>query len=121
MKVIIVLETKQNEKAIFSHFFLRYKTERNQIIYGDVPRSEENLLGSQFGFFEMYQEITVFFDGKLITKYEIGDLLYRLNDNKRFKLVTINDNIIGGVLTSVDTRARYLLNNVDMVLTTFLV
>lgn len=110
-----------DEKAVFSNFLLRYKTAENAIIFGDIPRAEENLSGTQFGFYDAYQEISVFFDSKTITRFQNEDILIRLYDNRRFKIVMVNQNVVAGTNTSTDVRARYLIDSVDSGLVSLLV
>ncbi len=113
VRVRVEFTRDPKQKNLFSHLYLRYKTAQKQIIFGDIPRSEENLSATQFGFIDAYSEITVFFDGKTVLNFENEDLLYRLSDGKRFKFTTINPNLVAGTLTSWDTRCRYLIPSVD--------
>jgi len=103
-----------DKRPLLSHVLLRYKTSPNSVINGDVPRAIDNLNGSQFGMFGIYQELSVFFDGRTISYVQNEDLLIRLEDLRRFKIVSVNENRWGGVLTSTDTVARYIIPSVDL-------
>jgi len=114
-KVKIKIEFKKlDDRPIISHFMLRYKIAYELKIFGDVERSQENLVGSQFGVFDTFQEINVAFDGKTIKNFENEDLLYKLEDGKRLKITTVNDNFFASTLTSTDCKVRYLLKDIDV-------
>jgi len=91
----------------------RYKNRDDLIIFGDVPRAEEDIRGSALGMLDLYQELTIFFNGTTVTYFDSEDLLYRLVDQRKFKLVMVNRNLVAGTLTSTDTRARYLIPTID--------
>ena len=114
-KVRIRVEFEAGDaKPLISHFMFRYKLRDNLIVHGDIPRSEESKIGSAFGFFEDLQTIQIAFDGKQMSQYNNDDVLYRIRDGKRFKLITVNENRWGrGVLSSVDTTARFLIKDID--------
>lgn len=109
-----VLVTAGDKRPVISHVMIRYKTSTNTVVSGDVPRSAQDLSGMQFGIIEAYQETAIFFDGKTIPYIQTEDLLIRLEDLRRFKIVSVNNNRFGGVLTSIDTVARYIIPTVDI-------
>jgi len=112
---------KMDEKPVVSHFMMRYKTGNNLIVPGDIPRSEEDTILTNLGLHDAYQEIAIFFDGRTITRYHNEDVLVRLSDKRKFKIVMVNENRWGGVLTSTDVRARYLIEGLDPINKTLLV
>jgi hypothetical protein len=112
---------KLDERPVISHFLIRYKLQKNLIVIGDVPRSEEHLQSTQFGVMELYDEVQIFFDTKSgAASYQNEDMLFRLNDQRKFKLTSINPNLIATTVTSYDVRARYYIPNVDVGIATFL-
>lgn len=111
---------KLDTKPLITHFLLRYKLQEELLVYGDVARSSEYLQSSQFGVMDIYEEIPIFFDGKRVSTYKNEDLLFRVQDQRRFKIVSISENRIASINTSYDVRARYLIPNVDTGLATFL-
>lgn len=106
--------TKIDARPIISHFFLRYQIREDMIIWGDIPRSEEEFAGIQTGVYEAYQEITIFFSYRPIVKFRNEDVLYRCRDGRMFKIVLTNENVVANVLTSTDVRARYLISDIDV-------
>jgi hypothetical protein len=111
-----------DERPLVSHFLLRYKTANDQVVFGDIPTSDEEITGSNLGLFDSYQEISIYFDGFTITRFNNEDVLYRLEDGRRFKIISTNENRFGGgVLTSTTVRVRYLIQGVDHINQTLLV
>lgn len=114
-RVKIRLEfTKMDERPLVSHFMMRYKIQQDTRIFGDHARAEESLGNANYGNFDTYQEIPIFFDGLTIKNFESEDILYRLEDGRRFKITAVTKNIIAGTLTSTDVRARFALPSIDL-------
>lgn len=111
---------KLDAKPLITHFMMRYKLQKDLLVYGDVARSSEFLQSSQFGLMDIYEEIPIFFDGRRISTYKNEDLLFRVIDQRKFKIVSISENVVASVNTSYDVRARYIMPNVDTGLATFL-
>jgi hypothetical protein len=120
IKIRIVLRAL-NERPLVSHFLLRYKILSNQIIAGDLARAEENPSLSNLGIIDMYQEIPIFFAGDNIQMISPEDLLYRIQDGRRFKITAIKENKVAQTLTSVDATARYIIPSVDVGATNVLI
>jgi len=117
-KVKVRIEfTKVDERPVISHFLLRYQIKDSLIVWGDIPRSEEQFAGIETGSYEAYQEITIFFPYRPILKFRNEDVLYRCSDGRMFKVVLTNENIVANVLTSTDVRARYLITDIDVGIT----
>jgi len=87
------------------------------IIWGDIPRSEEQYTGIETGIFETYKELTIFFPYRPVLKFRNDDVLYRCVDGRMFKIVIANENIIANILTSTDVTARYLIKDIDVGIT----
>ena len=108
---------KGDERPLVSHFLFRYIIHKDMVVFGDTIRAQENLSGiSPVGFIDSYQELEIFFDAMQIKRYENEDILYRLKDNKRFKIISLKENrIAGGIMnTSNDVVARFCLPNIDL-------
>lgn len=104
---------KGDKRPLVSHLMFRYETLDTKIIWGDIPRSDENIRNSQFGIFDAYSEISIFFDAKTTPLFEPEDVLYRVYDQKRFKILDVRQNRIASTLTSTDVVARYLIDTND--------
>lgn len=114
-KVKIRIEfVKIDERPIISHFLLRYQIKDEMIIWGDVPRSEEEWAGIETGAYEQYHELTIFFPYRPILKFRNEDVLYRCSDGRMFKTVLVNENIVANIVTSTDVTARYLIRDIDV-------
>jgi hypothetical protein len=109
--------TKMDDKPIISHFLFRYQIKESMIIWGDIPRSEEQYASIETGAYEAYQEITIFFPYRPVVKFRNEDVLYRCSDGRMFKTVLVNENVVANVLTSTDVRARYLISDIDVGIT----
>lgn len=106
--------TRVDNKPIISHFLMRYKIRDNLVVFGDLSRAEEEFTGLDSGIYEAYQEIPIFFDAKTVARIRNEDILYRCRDSRKFKIVLVNENVVAGVLTSTDVRARYIIPSVDV-------
>lgn len=103
-----------DQKYYFSHFLMRYKTQGNLLVFGDIPKTEYSLTLSNLGVFDQYNEIQVFFDGKSVRAFDNEDVLYRLFDGRRIKIVQVTPNIVANILTSVDVQARFIVPGLDI-------
>ena len=113
-KVRVRIEfTRVDERPLISHFLLRYQIKDDLIIFGDIPRAEEEFTGIETGVYEAYQEISIFFAAKPVTAYRNEDVLYRCRDGRRFKIVLVNDNVVAGIKTSIDVSARFIIPSID--------
>ena len=106
--------TRIDAKPVITHFIFRYQIRDNLLVYGDLSRSEEEFSGLQSGVYEAYQEIPIFFDAKTLPHFRNEDVLFRCRDSRKFKIVLVNENVVAGVLTSTDVRARYLIPSMDV-------
>ena len=112
--------TRIDNRPIMSHFLLRYQIKDELIIWGDLPRSEEEFTGIQTGAYEAYHAIAIFFPYRPVLKFRNEDVLYRCLDGRMFKIVLVNENIVANVLTSTDVTARYLITDIDVGVTRYL-
>jgi hypothetical protein len=104
-----------HKKVLFSHLLLRYSISESPIIWGDITKSEESLLSmNPLGLIDAYQELSIFFDAKRVNKYHNEDLLIRIIDNRRFKIIQVTENRVANINTSNDVRARYLIPGTDI-------
>jgi hypothetical protein len=110
---IRILFTKMDERPLISHFLMRYQTFPHLLVPADVARIDQSYMGSEVGTMSIFQELPIFFDAKTLITIQNEDVVYRLKDGIRFKLVNVNQNRWGGILTSTDCRARYLIPDVD--------
>ena len=106
--------TKIDERPLISHFLLRYQIKQDMLIWGDIPRSEEQYATMEVGAYEAYQEISIFFAYRPILKFRNEDVLYRCSDGRMFKVTLVNENVVANVLTSTDVKARYLITDLDV-------
>lgn len=106
--------TAGDKRPLFSHVMIRYRVAENSVVNGDVPRATNDLGATQFGVLEVYQELSIFFDGRTVSFIQNEDVLIRLEDLRRFKIVSVNENRWGGVLTSIDTSARFIIPSMDV-------
>lgn len=112
--VTVRIEMRKGDKRpLVSHLMIRYETLSTKVIWGDIPRSDENIKNSQFGLFDAYSEIGIFFDAKTTPLFEPEDVLYRIYDQRRFKILDVRQNRVASTLTSTDVVARFLIDTND--------
>lgn len=113
-----------DSRPYVSHLFFRYVLNDNLLIYGDTIRAEENLQGlSPVGIIDAYQELDIFFDARMVYRYDNEDLLYRIMDARKFKIVSVKENRLAGgsINSSNDVKARYLIPDIDTALINILI
>lgn len=96
-----------------SHFYFRYKIRDSVIIVGDQANTLVSPELDQFGVYEAFNEIPIFFAGKNLELYDTEDIIYRLQDGQRLKITDIKRNLVSNTLTSIDSTARFLVPNVE--------
>lgn len=112
VRVVLSRKNMAIQPPDFSHLFFRYKLLNENIIYGDQPRADESVALSEFGLYENYQTMSFFFD-HTIEVLTTEDMVVRLDDMRRFKLINVKKNKPLNILTSTDVNARYLIPGVD--------
>lgn len=113
VRVRITLESG-NKRPYLSHYVFRYKTSQKNTVYGDIPRwMEEKMSLGSFGAIDFLNELKIFFDAKQVRRYNNEDLLIRLRDGKRLKIITVEENWVTDRLTSNDVSARFLIKDTD--------
>lgn len=114
-KITIRVEMEAGDKRpLFSHFQFRYKIRQDLIVWGDATVEESTIQSSDpIGTLLSYQEIQIVFDGKILPKVNSDDILYRIFDARMFKIVGVKELWVGRTLTSIETRARFLLPELD--------
>jgi hypothetical protein len=103
-----------SQKYYFSHFVMRYKTQENLLVFGDIPKTDYSLTLSNLGVFDQYNEMQIFFDGKSVRSFDNEDILYRLYDGRRVKIIQVTPNIVANILTSLDVQARFIVPGLDI-------
>ena len=100
-------------RPIMTHFLFRYRTEHDPRIWGDIPNSETNPQLIEMGQYDFVEDISIFFDGKRIRNFNYFDLLYRIEDGRRFLINSVKPTKVAGVLIASDCRARYVIPEIE--------
>ena len=95
-----------------SHVLFRYKLFENNVLNVDQPRADTSIALSEFGLFSQYESQSFFFDDT-IQNLNTEDMLVRLDDMRRFKLISVKQNKPLNILTSTDVVGRFLIPGVD--------
>lgn len=103
----------EESRPWLSHFYFRYHIQDDLLIFGDQANTMVSPELDQFGVYEAFNEIPIFFAGKCLNLYDTEDFIYRLQDGQRLKIVDITRNVVANTITSIDTTARFLVPNVD--------
>lgn len=98
----------------FSHFYFRYQIQEQISVVGDQANTQVSPELDQFGVYEAFNEIPIFWAGDHLSLYDTEDIIYRVQDGQRLKIVEIKHNLVANTLTSIDSMARFLVPTVDV-------
>lgn len=104
---------EEESRPWISHFYFRYHIQEDLRVVGDQANTLVSPELDQFGVYEAFNEIPIFWAGKNLYLYDTEDIIYRLQDGQRLKIVDIKKNLVANTLTSIDSTARFLVPNVD--------
>lgn len=96
------------ESPRLSHIVIRYQTLEEDKIPADVPRTTERNATSEFGWFEDTTSRSMFIDSR-IRSVTSEDLFRQVNTGRTWKIVSVQPNAPGGILTSWDLETRICL------------
>lgn len=94
----------------FQYLIIRVSVLEDILVYGDCANYTSAPSSEMFGEFESMQEIDITFTGKYMNVVGNRDILYRLQDGAKLKVTDNNKVVVSSVLTSVNTRARFLIS-----------
>lgn len=105
IKVVLSRIDSTYEEPVFSHLMLRYKVKDDVRIWGDQPRRVESVALAEFGIYENFSSLSIFFDNT-IEKFNTTDWLTRLDDDTRWKIIEVSPNRPLNINTSSMVTAR---------------
>lgn len=94
----------------FKFLMIRTKILDDILIHADLANNSDAPQLEAFGEFEALEEIPIVFAGGFNKYIGNKDILYRLRDGARLKITSHTTNYVSGVLTSVETNARFLIS-----------
>jgi hypothetical protein len=100
--------TSDDDSPIFLHFWFRTLTEDSSppVLYVDVPRKNESNVLAEYGVLETFNQIQFAFPADKIQRINLEDLIVKLEDMTRWKVIEQSPNDPLGILTSFDVQAR---------------
>lgn len=107
-RVYMTRPTADDTSPIFLHFWFRALTESEQppVIYVDVPRKNESNVLAEYGVLETFNQLQFVFPADKIQKINLEDLIVKLEDMTRWKVIEQSPNDPLGILTGFDVQAR---------------
>ena len=92
----------------FLQFWFRLMTDSVEppVIYVDVPRKNESNVLAEYGALEMFNQIQFAFPADKIQRINLEDLMIKLEDMTRWKIIEQSPNDPLNILTSFDVQAR---------------
>ncbi len=108
--------TLHDDSPMFLHFWFRLLTESDQppVLYVDIPRKNESNLLAEYGVLETFNQIQFAFASDKIQKLNLEDLIVKLEDMTRWKVIEQSPNSPLGILTSIDVQARKVFRDEAM-------
>jgi hypothetical protein len=108
--------TSDDESPVFLHFWFRTLTESSSppVLYVDVPRKNESNVLAEYGVLETFNQIQFAFPADKIQRINLEDLIVKLEDMTRWKVIEQSPNDPLGILTSFDVQARKVFRDEAM-------
>jgi hypothetical protein len=105
LRVVLRRESLSAESPRLSHVRVRYRRLPDDNIRADVPRATEARRASEFAWFEEFATRSMYLDNtiRVITS---DDFFEQINTHRRHKIIDVNSNAPGGILTSWDLTTR---------------
>ena len=115
-RVHMTRPTTQDDSPIFLHFWFRLLTEDSSppVLYVDVPRKNESNVLAEYGVLETFNQIQFAFPSDKIQRINLEDLIVKLEDMTRWKVIEQSPNDPLGILTSFDIQARKVFRDEAM-------
>lgn len=115
-RVYMTRPTSEDESPIFLHFWFRTLTESATppVLYVDVPRKNESNVLAEYGVLETFNQIQFAFPADKIQRINLEDLIVKLEDMTRWKVIEQSPNDPLGILTSFDVQARKVFKDEAM-------
>jgi len=108
--------TTEDDSPIFLHFWFRLLTEDASppVLYVDVPRKNESNVLAEYGVLETFNQIQFAFPCDKIQRINLEDLIIKLEDMTRWKVIEQSPNDPLGIMTSFDIQARKVFRDEAM-------
>jgi len=108
--------TAEDASPVFLHFWFRVLTEDSSppVLYVDVPRKNESNVLAEYGVLETFNQIQFAFPSDKIQRINLEDLIVKLEDMTRWKVIEQSPNDPLGILTSFDVQARKVFRDEAM-------
>jgi hypothetical protein len=115
-KLLLTRPTTSDESPTFLHFWFRPLTVDSEqpVLYVDVPRKEESNVLAEYGVLETFNQIQFAFPSDKIQKINLEDMIVKLEDMTRWKIIEQSPNDPLGILTSFDIQARKVFRDEAM-------
>ena len=115
-RVLMSRPTSIDDSPIFLHFWFRVLTEDETppVLYVDVPRKNESNVLAEYGVLETFNQIQFAFPADKIQKINLEDLIIKLEDMTRWKIIEQSPNDPLNIMTSFDVQARKVFRDEAM-------
>lgn len=98
------------DESYFMFLMVRFAVREDLIVSADISNNNRAPSLDMFGEIEALDQIPMVFAGPNMYIVNNKDLLYRLSDGAKLKIIRYEPVIVANVLTSVNAEARYLVS-----------
>ena len=115
-RILMTRPTSEDNPPIFLHFWFRTLTDdsASPVLYVDVPRKNESNVLAEYGVLETFNQIQFAFPADKIQRINLEDLIVKLEDMTRWKVIEQSPNDPLNILTSIDIQARKVFKDEAM-------
>lgn len=108
--------TTNDTSPVFLHFWFRLLTESIEppVLYVDVPRKNESNMLAEYGVLETFNQMQFAFPADKVQRINLEDLIVKLEDMTRWKVIEQSPNAPLGIMTSFDVQARKVFKDEAM-------
>lgn len=107
-RVVMRRQRADDTTPAFLQFWFRLLTDSAEppVLYVDVPRKNESNVLAEYGALEMFNQIQFVFPADKIQRINLEDIILKLEDMTRWKIIEQSPNDPLNILTSFDVQAR---------------
>ena len=114
-KVIMSRTVPDDQSPLFQQFWFRALTEsQNPVLFVDIPRRQESNVLAEYGALEIFNQIQFAFASDQIQRINLEDMILKLEDMTRWKVIEQSPNDPLNILTSIDIQARKVFKDEAM-------
>lgn len=114
-RVLLSRTVAEDQSPMFQQFWFRALTDsQNPVLFVDIPRKQESNVLAEYGALETFNQLQFAFASDQIQRINLEDMILKLEDMTRWKVIEQSPNDPLNILTSIDIQARKVFKDEAM-------